>query len=67
MGLLDNAGWRSKIFIGEWTKGAGGDAPVVEPATGEELHGFAKANEQRRLLNGTSESAAAKRLDSGDF
>jgi hypothetical protein len=41
--------------------------PTLDPATGEELHGFAKANEQRRLLNGTSASAASKRLDSGDF
>jgi hypothetical protein len=41
--------------------------PTVDSATGEELHGFAKANEQRRLLNGTSESAAAKRSNSDDF
>lgn len=41
--------------------------PTIDPATGEELHGFAKANEQRRLLNGTSESAAAKRAISDDF
>jgi hypothetical protein len=41
--------------------------PTIDPATGDELHGFAKANEQRRLLNGTSASAASKRLDSGDF
>ena len=41
--------------------------PTIDPATGEELHGFAKANEDRRLLNGTSESSAAKRMESDDF
>ena len=41
--------------------------PTIDPATGEELHGFAKANEQRRLLNGTSELAAVKRANSDDF
>ncbi len=41
--------------------------PTLDPATGEELHGFEKANEQRRLLNSTSESAARKRLESDEF
>ena len=27
---------------------------TTDPETGEELHGFERANEQRRLLNGTS-------------
>jgi benzaldehyde dehydrogenase (NAD) len=29
--------WRGQIFAGRWRQGAGGDAAVVEPATGEEL------------------------------
>jgi benzaldehyde dehydrogenase (NAD) len=37
MALLDEAKWRSNIFLGGWTKADGGDAPVMEPATGEEL------------------------------
>ena len=37
MALLDEAKWGSNIFLGGWTKGDGGDAPVMEPATGEEL------------------------------
>ncbi len=41
--------------------------PTLDPATGDELHGLEKANEQRRLLNGTSESAARRRLESDDF
>lgn len=36
---------------------------TIDPLTGEELHGFARANEQRRLLNGTSESAARRRME----
>jgi benzaldehyde dehydrogenase (NAD) len=44
MALLDDAKWQSNIFIGEWTKGGAGDAPVVEPATGEELGRIGRAN-----------------------
>jgi benzaldehyde dehydrogenase (NAD) len=44
MALLDDAQWQSNIFIGEWTKGGAGDAPVVEPATGEELGRVGRAS-----------------------
>ncbi|MBW4029713.1 MAG: benzaldehyde dehydrogenase [Acidobacteria bacterium] len=37
MSFLDDAPWRSNIFTGEWRPGGAGDAPVFEPATGEEL------------------------------
>lgn len=38
MGLLDSVDWQGSIFRnGEWTAGRGGDYPVVEPATGNEL------------------------------
>jgi benzaldehyde dehydrogenase (NAD) len=37
MTLLDEEVWRSKIFSGGWIKADGGDASVVEPATGDEL------------------------------
>src|ERR1039458_10007238 len=37
MALLDDASWQSNIFLDGWTKGGAGDAPVLEPATGEEL------------------------------
>ena len=46
---------------GQWDLNKAGR--TFDPATGEELHGFEKANEQRRLLNGTSESAARRRLE----
>src|SRR5690606_9159987 len=38
VGLLDSVDWQGSIFRnGEWTAGRGGDYPVVEPATGNEL------------------------------
>jgi benzaldehyde dehydrogenase (NAD) len=37
MSLFTDPEWQSKIFLGGWTSGGGGDAPVTEPATGEEL------------------------------
>jgi benzaldehyde dehydrogenase (NAD) len=37
MALLDELTWRGKVYLGGWTRGSGGDAPVVEPATGEEI------------------------------
>ncbi len=38
MGLLDGNGWSGGIFVdGKWVEGGGGTAPVVEPATGEEI------------------------------
>ena len=36
--LLDGADWTGNIFVdGTWRAGGGGDAPVLEPATGAEL------------------------------
>ena len=37
MALMDESAWRGKIFLGGWTAGGGGDAPVTEPATGQEI------------------------------
>jgi benzaldehyde dehydrogenase (NAD) len=37
MGLLDPDIWSAKVWSSGWTKSNGGDYPVVEPATGEEL------------------------------
>ena len=37
MALLDEAPWRGKIYSDGWTAGSGGDAAVIEPATGAEL------------------------------
>jgi len=35
--FLDEAAWRGKVYSGGWKQAAGGDAAVVEPATGAEL------------------------------
>jgi benzaldehyde dehydrogenase (NAD) len=43
MALLDESTWRSNIFLGGWTKGDGGDASVIEPATGDELGRIGRA------------------------
>jgi benzaldehyde dehydrogenase (NAD) len=37
MALMDEAVWRGKIYSGGWIEGGGGDAAVIEPATGAEL------------------------------
>ncbi len=37
MTFLDESTWRGKVYSGGWTRAAGGDAAVVEPATGTEL------------------------------
>ncbi|WP_426566165.1 benzaldehyde dehydrogenase [Angustibacter sp. McL0619] len=37
MTLLDDTSWHGKVFSDGWTTSSGGDAPVREPATGDEL------------------------------
>ncbi|HEU5109988.1 MAG TPA: benzaldehyde dehydrogenase [Micromonosporaceae bacterium] len=37
MRLLDESRWRGSVYLDGWTKGSGGEAPVVEPATGAHL------------------------------
>ena len=37
MALMDESVWRGRIFLNGWTEGGGGDAPVIEPATGAEI------------------------------
>jgi benzaldehyde dehydrogenase (NAD) len=37
MTLTDHGAWRGKIFSGGWVAGGGGEAAVIEPATGAEL------------------------------
>jgi benzaldehyde dehydrogenase (NAD) len=55
------ADWAGRIYVdGAWVEGAGGDAPVIEPATGDELGrtGRATADDVRRAAQG---AAAAQR------
>jgi benzaldehyde dehydrogenase (NAD) len=37
MTLMDEPAWRGKVRSGGWIGGDGGDAPVTEPATGQEI------------------------------
>jgi benzaldehyde dehydrogenase (NAD) len=37
MTLMDQAVWPGNIYSGGWVPGSGGDAAVIEPATGAEL------------------------------
>jgi benzaldehyde dehydrogenase (NAD) len=61
MSLLDSTGWAGKIFIdGKWTAGSGGDAPIVEPATGARIGttGLAGSDDVTRAA---ASAAAAQR------
>jgi len=37
MSFLDGAAWQGNISLDGWRPGGGGDAPAIEPATGDEL------------------------------
>lgn len=37
MSFLDGASWQGNISMGGWRAGGAGDAPVIEPATGNEI------------------------------
>jgi benzaldehyde dehydrogenase (NAD) len=46
MSLLEVETWSDSLFTGTWHRGSGDTAPVIEPATGEELGRYALANPQ---------------------
>ncbi len=56
--LLDPAAWSGSIFDGTWRQASGGDAAVVEPATGQELGrvGIADAEDVARSAERAAES-----------
>jgi benzaldehyde dehydrogenase (NAD) len=37
MAFLDEAAWRGRVYSGGWVTPSGGEAAVIEPATGDEL------------------------------
>jgi benzaldehyde dehydrogenase (NAD) len=37
MALMDQSAWRGTIFLNGWTESGGGEAAVIEPATGAEI------------------------------
>jgi benzaldehyde dehydrogenase (NAD) len=60
MGLLEDGAWQGRIFTGRWVEPAGGDAPVREPATGDEIGRMGVANADD-VATAAAEAAAAQR------
>src|SRR5919205_209727 len=58
MSLLDAQVWTGSIFTGQWSSAMGGEAAVVEPATGEEIGqiGFAGPEDIARAAARASEA-----------
>ncbi len=60
MTFLDAAAWQSNILLGEWRPGGAGGAPVIEPATGDELARSGRANVDDVLLGAELASSAQR-------
>jgi benzaldehyde dehydrogenase (NAD) len=61
MSLMDQTEWTGAIFDGGWSQPTGGDAPVIEPATGKELGRVGVASTAD--LTRAGEAAAAAQRD----
>jgi benzaldehyde dehydrogenase (NAD) len=61
MGFLNESAWTGKIYSDGWVAASGGDAPVVEPATGREIGRSGVAD--RSDLERAAERAAAAQAD----
>ena len=61
MAFMDTEVWAGRIYNGRWVESAGGERPVVEPATGAELAtvGMANAEDVKRA---GAEAADAQKL-----
>ena len=59
MAFLDESIWRGKVYSSGWKQPEGGDAPVTEPATGEEL-GRAGIASAADIAAATAAAAAAQ-------
>jgi len=57
MTFLDEPAWRGKVYQGGWTRGAGGDVAVIEPATVED--------EANVPFGGVGASGTGKRFGGG--
>jgi len=60
MTLLDSGVWQGKIYSGGWVAAHGGDMPVVEPATGQEL-GRAGSGDPEDIARAAATAAAAQK------
>ncbi len=58
MGLVDSGDWQGKIFSAGWRPGSGGEHPVTEPATGDELGriGYATPADVRKAARRAAEA-----------
>jgi benzaldehyde dehydrogenase (NAD) len=58
MGLLDSSAWHGKIYSDGWRTGSGGERPVTEPATGNQLGrvGYATPTDVRRAARRAQEA-----------
>jgi len=59
-GFLDPSSWSGRIAIDGWVKAAGGDYPVVEPATGSEIGRLGLAT-PADVAKAATKAAAAQR------
>src|SRR6202046_3471245 len=61
MGLTDSGAWQGKIYSGGWVAGSGGEHPVIEPATGQELGriGHASSADVRKAAQRAREAQRA--------
>jgi len=60
MTLLDSGVWQGQIYSGGWVSAHGGDMPVVEPATGQEL-GRAGSGDPEDIARAAATAAAAQK------
>jgi len=60
MALLDEEIWRGRVYSGGWVTASGGDAPVIEPATGAEL-GRTGIGGPADVVSAAQKAAAAQR------
>jgi len=60
MTFLDEQAWRGRVYSGGWTAASGGDAAVIEPATGAEL-GRTGIGGPADMASAARQAAAAQR------
>jgi benzaldehyde dehydrogenase (NAD) len=60
MTLLDSGVWQGQIYSGGWVTAHGGDMPVLEPATGQEL-GRAGSGDPEDIARAAATAAAAQK------
>lgn len=62
MAIMDEGAWRGNVYSGGWTNGAGGEAAVIEPATGEEINEQTVGDEPNIPFGGLGASGTGARF-----